>query len=517
MMYEIKNLGEIGIITDLEEYEIPDNAFTDGQNVRFSDGKVEKFKGHSQVFGANPITPYWGMPYNNQTAYYWIIGSSTKLYLSDMAGNWTNITRQTGGSDEDYSVSLDNNWNGGVLTGSVPIMNNINDYPQTWDGDTGNRAENLRYDSTRTWADVNYKASVIRPFKTFLVALDINKNGTRYSNLLKWSSSATPGLVPDTWDESDATQDAGETLITESSGFLIDALPLRDNLMIYSEDATHGMQYIGGRFVFRIYRLFSDGIISRRCMANIKGSQVTFAANDLILHDGHSANSILDKRNRKYLYNNIDSDNYSRSFVVPNYRLNEIWFCYPQSGSSLPDQALVWNYNDNTYGFRDLPDTPYIGYGIVDPQDSQVIDDDTGIIDLDDSLIDARNYNPTIYYPLLLGSNCFQGDQTEQFNGSNFTSYVERTGLHLGTERTKYISRIIPHIVGTGSVTISIGTQQYPEDTISYRNYTFTPGTDWKIDTRITGRLISYKVQSTGNITWSMSSIGFEVQDAGDR
>jgi hypothetical protein len=498
---------------------LPVNAFTNGQNVRFLDGKVQKFLGHQQVFGTNPITPYYSLPFANNVAYYWIVCGATKVYITDMT-NWTNITRQSGGIDQDYSAGLDINWNGGVLGGSIPILNNGVDSPQQWyPAQSSQRLANLKYDASRTWADVSYTAKIMRTFKNYIIAMDVTKSGTQYNNLVKWSASADPGSIPDTWDESDATYDAGESVVTEAGGNLIDGAALRDNFIIYAEDATHIMSYIGGNYVFRFGRLFDDGILSRRCVKPVKGFHVVLAANDLVMHDGSNTKSIIDKKMRSWLFNNIDPDNYERCFVTPNYRKNEMWVCFPQVGSTLPDMALVWNYEDSTFGIREIPNTPHIAYGVIDPGTSNIWDDQTTTTwDNANYIWDVRTYNPTVYYPLMLGTNLYQGDYTEQFAGTSMTSYVERTGLDFGApDAVKHISRVIPKMTGSGAVTISLGSQDYPDDSITWKNYTFTPGTDWKIDTRISGKFIGYKISSTGNIHWDASSFEFEVTTAGGR
>lgn len=511
MKYRIENIS--GIIDDVPDYELPENVLSAGENIRFLDGKVLKIKGHTQVFGANPITPYYARPYNDQTTYYWIVPGENKIYLTDGTA-WTNITRQNGGTDQNYAASLDTNWNGGILSG-LPILNNGIDSPQSWSGQTSDRCVDLRYDDSNTWADKVYTAKCMRIFKSYIFAMDITKAGTRFENLFKWSSSSSAGSLPD-WDVADATKDAGENAIKTETA-LIDGLPLRDTFIIYAEDSAYGVQHIGGRFVFRFYRMFSDGIVSRRCVKEVRGHHVALTANDVIIHDGQTPKSLLNRQRRRWLFNNIDADNYERSFIIPNYRNNELWICFPSTGQTLADTALIWNYEDNTFGHRELPSCPHIGYGVIDPGESKIIDDQTQIIDTDDSIIDARTYNPTVFYPLLLGTNLYQADDTEQFNGTNISSYAERTGLDFGSERTKRIKRIIPKMSGTGAVTFSLGSQKYPGDSVDWTNYTFTPGTDWKIDSRKTGKLFGYKIASTGNITWDLSSIDFEFEDAGDR
>lgn len=515
MKYIIDNLSQHGIVDDVSSYNLPPNAISSGQNIQFSDGRIKKSKGYQQVFGTNPVTPYWALPFNNQTALYWVYGSSAKIYATDMGGTHTNITRQTAAVDVDYSATLDQSWNGGIFLGEYVVLNNGIDAPQSWDGNTSNKCTDLTYSSGITWDDQAYTCSVMRPFKSFLIALDVTKSGTRFPNLVKWSTSGVAGAVPSTWDETDTTESAGENYLPDNVGFLIEGRELRDSFIIYGEGAATGVQYIGGQFIFRFYQLFNDGILSRRCVSSIKGRHLVLAQNDLILHDGTVPESIIDKRRQKWLFNNIDQDNFERSFICPNYRENEMLICFPMTGETVPNIALVWNYRDNTFSEREIPASNHIAYGIVDPGESSIIDDDTGIIDEDFTIIDSRTYNPTVFYPLACGSNFYQIDETEQNNGANMISYAERLGLDFGTENKKLIKRIIPKMSGTGAVTISIITQEHPSGSTTQSSYTFTPGSDWKIDCLVTGRLIGYKVYSDTNITWSIDSIEFEYDILG--
>jgi hypothetical protein len=69
---KIDNLGAVGINTDLEQHTVPINGFTSGQNVRFSDNYVQKFKGYSQVFGALNHDPYYLASINYLGTHYWV-------------------------------------------------------------------------------------------------------------------------------------------------------------------------------------------------------------------------------------------------------------------------------------------------------------------------------------------------------------------------------------------------------------------------------------------------------------
>ena len=49
-----------------------------------------------------------------------------------------------------------------------------------------------------------------------------------------------------------------------------------------------------------------------------------------------------------------------------------MWFCYPETGSTLPTLAIVWNSITGAIGIRELADFNFIANTVID---------DTGIAD----------------------------------------------------------------------------------------------------------------------------------------
>jgi len=509
------NVGSIGLINDINPQDLPDGAFSDGQNVRFKDGYLEKIEGYSSVFGTPSIDPYWMLPIVSGSTLYWVYCGLTKAYVTDGTTH-TNITRQTASVDVDYNADALINWNGGFLSG-IGIFNNGVDDPQVWSPATpATKLTSLRWDASNTWSAKSHTAKVIRPFGNFLVALNVTKSGTNYPYLVKWSHPAESGTEPTTWDETDTTKDAGETDLGQSGGVLIDGLALRDSFIIYKEDAVYSMRHIGGQYVFSFNEIFQFGILSRRCVKEFEGRHLVLTYGDLILHDGQTAESIIDKRMKRWLVDNIDATNYETSFIVQDHQKNEFKICFPQTGSSLPDKALIWNYRDNTFGTQDLPNTPHIAYGVVDPSEAVDWDSDSDSWDSDTSSWNQRSYNPSVLKNLMAsGTNLFLMDDTNTANGTTFTAYAERTSYDFGNDRIKFVKKIWPRITSTGSVTIKIGTQMNRNDPISWSSYTFDPSTQEHVDTLDKGRYISFYIGSTSDISWKLSEVDFEVHDSG--
>lgn len=512
MIKEFRNLGEHGVIYDTDSRNIPDNAWTSARNVRFIDNSVEKSKGESEVYTTPTIDPHWLLPVQTDASYFWIHPSLTKCHVTDGTTN-TDITRASG----DYSALADIGWNGGIL-GGVPVVNNGIDDPQMWTpANVATKLQSLTWSSGKTWISESKVARVIRPFKQFLVALDMTEGGTRHRQRIRWSHPSDAGAIPSTWDEADTTKDAGIHELTEGGGSLIDCLPLGDTNIIYKDSQTIGMQHIGGQFVFRFYNIFKEsGLLTRRCVKPFYGKHFVVTNGDVITHDGNSIQSVLNHKVKKWLFSAIDSTNYQRTFVSPNYQKNEMWICFPQNGDDFATLAVIWNYKDNTTTIRELPEVKHIGYGLVDPAGTKTWDAGSGSWDLSAGQWGETDYSPTVIKNLFAGSNKFYlGDDTEQSDGANITASVERTGLDFGDPNmVKYIKRIWPRIEASGDVTVSVGQQMVRHDPVTWKDYTFNHE-DEKIDVDISGRFIAFKVSSDTNVTWTLNDYDVEFEMKG--
>ena len=357
-----------------------------------------------------------------------------------------------------------------------------------WDPTTvSTRLVSLTWDGSNTWLAKGHTCAVIRTYKDYVVALDVTKSGTQNERLVKWSTSGLPGAVPTTWDETDATEDAGEVELAQTIGACIDGLTLRDLFIIYKEDSTWGMQYIGGDAIFRFYQLYDTlNILTRRCVKEFEGKHFVVSSGDVVVHDGVSPPvSIIDRRRRDELFNNIDSDNYTLTFVVPNYSTQEMWVCYPEDGESSCTKAMVWNWRENSWGTRDLPNAFHIGYGVVNDSGEILFwDDDSDTWDNDTTAWNQKTFNPSDKSMVMAATSIYLVDDTNQFAGTSFEASLERTGLFFEDPETiKRVNALWLRTTGSGTLTIAVGYQMNPDDSVTWSSaQTLTIGRDRKIN-----------------------------------
>lgn len=515
----VPNCGAVGVIQDLSQHELPISAWTDAQNIRFLDGYVNQFLGHGQVYETPSVEPYHVLPVIIGDARYWLYASLTKIYavtITAGAAVHTNLTRQTAAVDVDYAATA-NSWTSTVL-GGIPIMNSGNtvDPPQRWDLNTANR-----FTALDNWPANTYCKS-IRAYKNFLVALNITKTTTNYPYMVKWSHGAVPGSVPSSWDETDPTVDAGEFDLAEGYDQIIDGLALRDSLIIYKEASVWRMDFTGGQYVHRVSKVMgTSGAMNRNCIVEIDGFHVVLTTNDIIIHDGLQATSILDKQTRRWLFQHIDVDESYQSFVFKNPFFNEVFICYASVGASTPDSAIVYNYRDKTVSKRSLPSIHHANFGQVDNTLIGLWSQDSDPWDSDLTLWDGPDFVPNAAHVLMGSGNTklYMLDASTSFDGVLPSAYVERRGLSFGApEKIKLIKGIRPRITGNAgeTVTVQVGSQEDPYDEPTYTTMTHTIGNTVRNNCLVSGRYHSLKFESDTAFTWRLDSYDIELEELGE-
>jgi len=521
----ISNVGSVGIIKDIPSHLLAPEAWSDGQNVRFQDNKVHKFLGDSLIFDPPTVAPYWAMEAQTASASFWMYTGLDDVYTVETSGTHTKITRASG----IYTGAATDKWNGGVLAG-IPFITNGVDDPQSWSPIS---ASQLLVDLPNWPASTTCK--YMRAFKNFLVALHITESGTVLPHRVKWSDAADPGAVPGSWDDTDATKDAGIVDLGDSqAGIIQDAEILRDLLAIYKDNSIWGMQHIGGRFIFRFFPMFTQtGVLTNRCVKALPNTEqhLVMTGDDIVVHDGQNMDSVIHEKWKRFINNNLDPDNFANSFIVSNPIEDEMWFCFPTIGSTFANLAITIGVRTGVVGVRDLSEAAFIASGVV--EQSATADSwgaAVGPWSTDNVAWGERSFFP--HTPGLLqvdptNTKLLKLDTTNQNNLSNMTSFVERKGLAvIGSHRNgepkvdlskrKLMTRVWVQAEGS-PFQVRAGSQQRIDGPVTYEDaVTFTPGTDQYINCCSSGPLLAVRFQSSADVAWQLHSYDVDIQVLGD-
>lgn len=522
-LFSISPAGQYGVISDVPTHETPLNSWTNASNMHFIEGSAEKVLGYRNLFGEASISPYFLTAVRPTLgSSFWIYAGATDVYAYDNAHN--PITRAA----SPYNAAGALSWQGGVMNGLL-YMNNGVDTPQVWTPPI----------NTQPLVDLpnwpaNTTASVIRSYKNFMLALDVTKSSVRDTRLVKWSHPASAGAYPSSWDETDPTKDAGEYSLAETEGSILDSLPLRDTNLIYKDDSIWGMSFAGGTSIFRFFNVFRNvGIMAKNCAVEFQtGRHFVFAKDDIFVHDGQNIDPIIRQRTRSRLYNALDSVNASNSFVVMDATNTEIWVCFPETGHTYCNLALIWNWRTNSIGFRDLPDVSSIGVGVADLTSGSDIWSSSGAAwDGDGAEWGQSSANPS-QTRLVMASpstTTLQGiiPDTSDADGTPFQASLERTGIGIPFKEgkppdmssMKFCTNIWPRITGTigGTVWIRLGGQNDVNDAPKWGEWQeYVIGTTQKIDVMLTARLFAINFASTSAIAWKLQGYSLDVKYIGD-
>ncbi len=513
MLYPIKQLGQHGIIKDLAPSELPDNAWTDGNNVAFRDSIAQRIMGESDVFGGGSYSPEKLMFYpdpQSGTAY-WIYAGFDVTDMRILSWDGANHTDRTGVDVGDPYVSNNAGWTNGVVAG-VPFFNNGTGAPWVWlRTATGVDLDALMVQMS-TWP-TGMVAEQLRSFRNFYIAMDITESGgARNPSRLWWSHPAEPYLEPASWDIADPAYLAGDVVLGDTSDYLMDCLPLRGNNIVYKRNETWQMRRINTNAVFAFDRLFRDtGLIAPRCATAFKGTYHFMVTNqqDFIIHDGNTRQSVADAKVRKAIFTEIDPEccetgqSLTRSFVALNATEEEIWYCYPRAGSTRANRAAIWNYERNTWSFRDLNQATDMAFGIPTTTTTPGGDAwDTGPDtpwDTGDDIPWASFFNSVISSSEVMShqGGFLKIDDTDRFEGSDYTSFLEKRGIDFGEPSRRKIVQGV-HIKALGTLLkVSVGGAANINGPYTFESAkNFNPAIDYKVDFRRNDRYFAFRFES---------------------
>jgi len=525
MILTFKQLGEIGIVRDMHPSELPDNAWTNGNNVVFRDGIAQRIMGDSTIFDGNTYSPEKIMFYpdpQSGTAY-WLYAGYDVTDMRILSWDGANHVDRTSADVGDPYTSH-SGWTSGTVAG-VPYFNNGTAAPWVWIRAGDGVALDALMVQMSTWP-AGMIAEQLRSFRNFYIAMDITESGAaRNPSRLMWSHPAEPYAVPSSWDITDTTKLAGDVVLGDTADYLVDCLQLRGNNIVYKRNETWVMRRVPSNDVFAFDRLYKEtGLLAPRCAAPIKGTFHFMATNnqDIIVHDGNTKQSVADRKVRNAIFAEISEEGLTRCFTASNKTQEEVWFCYPTSGNDRCNRAAIWNYETTAWSFRDLDQATDMAYGIPTTTSTPTGDDwNTGP---DTSWNAGEDIPWSAFYNSILQSSEVMSkqdaflkiDDTTRFSGSDYTAFLEKRGIDFGMpERRKEIRAIIPEIQGS-IARVQVGGANNIEGPYTWTPpKDFDPSKDYKVDTRKNCRYGAMRFESENE--FRISSIGVDVVERGKR
>ena len=532
----IRDLGSVGVITDVDPFNLPMNAFTRAKNVRFDQGNVRRSPGFREITTlTGGFTPVFTYGLYNATGYDTVVIVSSDFNVLEYVNGNQTLNYTSGAATSPAQVTA-------TSLANVQYLNREDRAPIYRTPSQSN------FSTLINWP-AGYTCKSLRSFGDFLIAMNTDEGGSAFPTRVRFSDIALANNAPSTWDETDVTKSAGFNDLAQMNTPIIDGQTLGSNFLIYSSDQVWLMEFVGGTFIFNFRKLFSDaGVVNQNCIVEVEGKHYVFDQKDIYVTDGVTRQSIVDGRIKDFVFSSIDTSNFDRCFVQFDQAREEIYFCYKSSDDMVEftdgdgcNRAAVYNYRNNTWSFLDLPNV-YSGTSAnvdtVASYDSTTLTYDTaggtyaaqdagftrhvlmlgqqsttdGLSDHKLYGLDGINENSALSEPLDV--NATKGIRLERVG-------IDLDEIQLPLTGYKNIRKMVPQfstVAEDKNFDVSMGAADIATEVPTYdTTYTFDSDTEYKIDSRSAGRYLSYKIETSDIKDFTVSGFDFDVIATGRR
>lgn len=327
------------------------------------------------------------------------------------------------------------------------------------------------------------------------------ETGVQDPLLIRFSDQENP-LV---W-AAQATNTAGDLRIGTGSE-IITALETRQQILVFTDQSLHAMQYLGPPFTFGI-QLISENITIAGPLSAIAVDDMVFWMGDQEFYMYSGQVQKLPCSVRSYVFNDFNQSQAEKITCGINSAFSEVWWFYPSASSDTVDKYVVYNYQEKVWYYGTLERTAWLDRGIGQYPISASLD---GYLYYHEFGSDDGSVNPP----------------------SAINSYIESSQMSMGTgDNFMLLSRLIPDITFTGStsptpaVDFTLETRRFPGSeynqvmpssvirtaTVPVEQFTE------QVHLRLRGRSFALKVSSaeTG-VEWRLGTPRVELRPDGRR
>lgn len=294
-----------------------------------------------------------------------------------------------------------------------------------WDVSSGGRASLVSAISGATGVPTFIKQSLVTDQRS-VMCFGVNPLSSSVQDplLVRWSD--TENYL----DFTPTSVNAAGSIRLNSGSTFISAVQTRQEILAWTDQALHSIQYVGGDFIY------GQTVIAQN--VDIAGPNARAAGNDIVIWMGRDAFYMYDGRVRNLdcpvwskVFNDFNKNEAQKVFAGVNSTHSEYWFFYPSASSSENDKYVVFNVKENAWYFGTLARTAWVDHGIFPyPLATGTPNSSDGYVYYQEYGIDDGSTNPA----QALGA------------------YIESAPFELGEgDHFMYVHRLLPDISFEGS------------------------------------------------------------------
>ena len=518
--FPINNFGTAGLVVDMPPTKRTPAQLSVADNLRIQDGEIATIPAPVTALSLSKVPVYGKAFYlTDDSGGHIIVYADNTIAYFDSTGAETDITPAVAPTSGAHWM--------GVQINDIFILTNGVDLPWQITQDTiGTQLVPMT-----NWP-ANYRARLFATYKGYMVCAGITIDGTESRSLVKWSHPVSPGDQVLYWDHLDPTLLAGENVLAVEGRNINAIQSLRDNLMIYFDQAAWRMSFVGGEYVMAFTKVFTDdGAVGPFAMADYDGTAIVVGFHDIYATDGFNKRSISDRKLTRSFYRQLNIDAGLRMAYYPERR--EMFITYKSNADYNEfDLALIYNIDADAFTTMRIPGPSGTGgcsQFYMGPKftATDVTYDDAGTSGWTYDGEAGRTYNAIrtedddIEFYLLAG----QEQELKTMDGQLGTAHepalvyaeidrLDMEPLFASTgDRVKYISRMFPQAQGSGALQMSVGVSMLPTGGMEWKPWhTHQMSNGWAVGTRAAGRYIGFRLRMPAGSSEMFTLAGFDAE-----
>jgi hypothetical protein len=306
-----------------------------------------------------------------------------------------------------------------------------------------------------------------------------------------------------------ATNTAGGQRLTDGNT-IVTAIRSRGQILIFTDTALHGQQYIGPPYTFGFQQLGANcGCIGPHAAVDVNGLAFWMGTEAFYVFDGTVKK--LPSTVQDYVFKDLNQVQRAGVHVGLNSQFNEVTWWYCSVTSDFIDRCVTYNYLENTWAIGTMSRTAWVDLSAYPkPLASKYLPDAT------DSTIS------TIYGLTAGRALVYQHETGTDDVDLPLASLLTSGYFDIGDgDNMLLMSRFIPDFKNqVGDLTIRLLLRAFPQASASPSSldpYIITPTTT-KVDTRARGRQISITIENDelGSF-WRFGTLRVDIQPDGLR